>query len=180
MKLKFEKTISELGIEDAKFSKGITNGIKEIRAQQSECEKLSNNLIGYHEDDRAELEEQLELEIQLLNLLDEKLSEKIVFWDSKKEIYAANAQKLSEYRAGKPVAEKSKGAISDARPPKAKGVQTQVSEEPIIEKENINTELPKYEEPKDEEKQKSNDWTWWLLGGIIGIATLGAVVLKRR
>jgi peptidoglycan hydrolase CwlO-like protein len=182
MKFKYEQTIAELGIEDAKFSKGVLKAIQDVVNQKAECDRLVKKLVGYHEDDRNELEAGLQVQQDILNDLDFKAAEKIAYWDSKKEVWAENAKKLADYRSGKPAAAKPSGAISDAKPPKAKvaaaaatTVVTATATEPYV----APLEMPVYEQQPPVE-EKNNDWTWWLLAGIVGVATLGAVIMKKK
>jgi hypothetical protein len=183
MNIKFQSKMNELGLSVNDLSASLQKKVQEFYETYSSYQDSLKDLEEYDEEDKDEIQKEVDEVGMLLNQQDEELTRNIERFNRNKEVYASNAQKMAEGRANKKLAKQNNGAISNAVPPVIQATGGQVPQNnftntnPIVNNDpnNSNNGAP---EPKVEEK--SSDWGWWALAGIVAIVTLGQVVMKDK
>lgn len=187
MNIKFQSKMNELGLSVNDLSASLQKKVQEFYETYSSYQDSLKDLEEYDEEDKDEIQKEVDEVGMLLNQQDEELTRNIERFNRNKEVYASNAQKMAEGRANKKLAKQNNGAISNAVPPApapivhVDGNQIPQSNNnipnnnPSVDPVNTTNNPP---EPKVEEK--SSDWGWWALAGIVAIVTLGQVVMKEK
>jgi histidinol dehydrogenase len=169
--VKFADLLNQLGVRAEDTTKKIAES-KQIfdEAFQDYQEAVSNYQNSEDEGEKEALREEIDQFEADLTELDEDLVKKIKSWDKNKEVWA-----------------KGQAALQEKRLAKKNGVSTSnVLETPITSAQPANA-IPVGGVPvsssfvgSDGVVKKKSSGGWWILAGIIGIVTLGAVVMKKE
>ena len=176
MNIKFQSKMSELGLSVNDLSSSLQKKVQEFYETYSSYQDSLKDLEEYDEEDKDEIQKEVDEVGMLLNQQDLELTRNIERFNRNKEVYASNAQKMREGRENKKIAKQNNGAISNAVPPAPVTVSNNIPNSiPIVDPINTanNNTQPKVEE-------KSSDWGWWALAGIVAVITLGQVVMKDK
>jgi hypothetical protein len=183
MNIKFQEKMNELGLSVNDLSASLQKQVADFYENFAIYKQSLEDLEDYEEEDKDQLQQEVNDIAIMINERDQDLVRNIERFNKNKHVYASNAQKMAEGRANKKLAKQNNGAISNAIPPVVHDTGGQVSQNnftntnPVVNNDpnNSNNGAP---EPKVEEK--SSDWGWWALAGIVAIVTLGQVVMKDK
>jgi len=171
MEVKFATLLNELGVQ----AEATTKKIADAKVEFDEAWNLYQEALADYEnadddDEKESLKEDIESFEKELQEADDELVKKIKSWDKNKEVWAKGAAALAEKRAAK------KSGGQEPTP--------QVAPQPN----------PKFSTPTPQAipsnsqfqgdggvvKKKEGNAIWWILAGVVGVVTLGAVVMKRE
>jgi hypothetical protein len=168
---KFEKKITELGLEEGKLSKNLNKMVKDFRKAEAQLEEMKEELEKVSGDEKEQLKGEIaELE-EALAETDEELVGRVQTYADNREYYA---QKVQDLNRGRQKAEQARGAASNPQPQPQpqkveeapKQVETpKIEEAKVVSTEPAGTAAAKAV-PIEEKKESSN----WLLWGVLGIA----------
>ncbi len=175
MQPKFIELLNQYGVTAEQTTKKIAELKAEFDDLYETYQDAVDNLKNMDEDDDDSVErEEIATMISGLNDLDADIIKKLESWDKNKEVWAKGRAVLAEKRAAK------KNGGQDVPAP----VETQAPQSPVqpqpqpIPVEGIPANSG-FEGDGGVVKKKSNAG-WWILAGIVGIVTLGAVVMKKE
>jgi thiamine biosynthesis lipoprotein ApbE len=117
MNIKFQSKMNELGLSVNDLSASLQKKVQEFYETYSSYQDSLKDLEEYDEEDKDEIQKEVDEVGMLLNQQDEELTRNIERFNRNKEVYASNAQKMAEGRANKKLAKQNNGAISNAVPP---------------------------------------------------------------
>jgi hypothetical protein len=175
MEVKFNELLESYGVTPVQTTKKIADSVKTFDEMYEQYEEVIGNLNDAEDDEEREirLEEIKMLESQM-EALDDELVKNINVWYKNKDVWEKGRKALADKRAAKKAGlTTEQTAASQPIPvaqPMSVGVDGQISG------------LPNNSDFKGDGgvvKKKSNGG-WWILAGIIGVVTLGAVVMKRE
>jgi len=166
---KFEKKITELGLEEGKLSKNLNKMVKDFRKAEAQLEEMKEELEKLSGDEKEQLQGEISELEEALAETDDELVGRVQTYADNREYYA---QKVQDLNRGRQKAEEARGAASNPQPqPKKveeapKQVETpKVEEAKVVSTEPAGTAAAKAV-PIEQKKESSN----WLLWGVLGIA----------
>jgi phosphomannomutase len=183
MNIKFQSKMNELGLSVNDLSASLQKKVQEFYETYSSYQDSLKDLEEYDEEDKDEIQKEVDEVGMLLNQQDEELTRNIERFNRNKEVYASNAQKMAEGRANKKLAKQNNGAISNAVPPIVHEAGVQIPQNsnnitnPVVNNDPNNSNNPA---PQQKVEENSSNWGWWALAGIVAVVTLGQVVLKDK
>lgn len=168
MTIKFEQKIQELGIDKEQISQPIKKAIKDFYTQYESLVDIQNDFNDVDDEDKAELQGELDELRSLVYEADEVLVGKISTWFKNKDVYAANTARMLEGKAKKELA--TKGGVTP----------TTTAPAPNIATFPLGTSTPATSTSPVEVKKESSNWALWVLGGLVAAITLGRVMMKEE
>ncbi len=171
---KFEKKITELGLEEGKLSKNLNKFVRDYRKAEAQLEEMKDELKTAPDEKKEELQNEItELE-EALAETDEELVGRVQTYADNREYYA---QKVQDLNRGRQKAEQARGAASNPQPQpepepqKAEEAPKQeetpkIEEAKVVSTEPAGTAAAKAVPIEEKKKDSSN----WLLWGVLGIA----------
>jgi hypothetical protein len=158
---KFEFTLKELGLSVNDLSAKIKKDIIEYNSSAKDVNQLENSIEDNdNEDQKIEMLDALNEAKTHLIEADNEIIKNIIRYNKNKDGYAERITKMHEKRGY-------------SKPPANDNV----------EKPNVNNYRPNVNEqtykPNIVEEKKS-DWGFWAFAGLIGIVTLGSVMLNKK
>jgi cell division septation protein DedD len=171
MTIKFEQKIEELGIDKEQMSQPIKKAIKDFYTQYESLVDIQNDFNDVDDEDKAELQEELDELRNLVEQADDVLVGKVSTWFKNKDIYAANTARMLEGKAKKDLA--AKGGVTPPAPAPAPTPAPTPDPAPAPAPTPAPAPAP---EPK---KEESSNWALWVLGGLVAAITLGRVMMKE-
>jgi len=169
MEVKFATLLNELGVQ----AEATTKKIADAKVEFDEAWNLYQEALADYEnadddDEKESLKEDIESFEKELQEADDELVKKIKSWDKNKEVWAKGAAALAEKRAAK------KTGGQEPIP--------QVTPQPTPQVTNPQP-IPSNSQFQGDGgvvKKKGGNAIWWILAGVVGVVTLGAVVMKRE
>ena len=173
MEVKFATLLNELGVQ----AEATTKKIADAKVEFDEAWNLYQEALADYEnvndeDEKESLKDDIESFEKELQEADDELVKKIRSWDKNKEVWAKGAAALAEKRALK------KSGGQEPTPQ----VTPQVTPQPTPQVANPQP-IPsnsQFEGDGGVVKKKSGNAIWWILAGVVGVVTLGAVVMKKE
>lgn len=165
--VKFAELLNELGVSADETTVKIREGKAAFDEAWNEYQEA---LQEYHDstdpDEKATLMEELNDFEKDLAYADAELVKKITSWNKNKDTWAATRAKMEAGRMAK-----LGKTPNEAQPQPQTRVQAQPQPQP---------QTQTQAQPQVEEKE-GGDWTWWVIGGLVAVVTLGVGVkyLKR-
>ena len=168
MTIKFEQKIQELGIDKEQMSQPIKKAIKDFYTQYESLVDIQNDFNDVDDEDKAELQEELDELRNLVEQADDVLVGKVTTWFKNKDVYAANTARMLEGKAKKDSA--AKGGVTPPTPapapnpeptPAPAAAPAPAAPAPVV------------------AKEESSNWALWVLGGLVAAITLGRVMMKE-
>jgi hypothetical protein len=181
MEVKFAELLNSYGVRAEDTTKKIADLVAEFDEAWRDYQQASSDVedIEDEEEKEAKLEEIRDFEQELKDA-DDELVKRIESWNKNKEVWAKGQKALAEKRAAKKSGVPLEGSV-------VPNATTSVSQTPTAQPMSVGADgqisgVPNNSDFKGEGgvvKKKSGSG-WWILAGIIGIVTLGAVVMKKE
>ena len=158
---KFETTLSELGLSVNDLSAKIKKDIGDYTKSLNDVNYLENSIQDNdNEDQKLEMQDALDEAKTHLIEADNEIIKNIVRYNKNKDGYAERINKMHEKRGY------SKPPVNDNN-----------------QKPNVNNYKPNVNQQSyqtNEVGEKKSDWGFWAFAGLIGIVTLGSVILNKK
>ena len=177
MEVKFAQLLNSYGVRAEDTTKKIADLVAEFDEAWRDYQQAINDVedIEDEEEKESKWEEIRDFEQELKDA-DAELVKRLESWDKNKEVWAKGQKALADKRALKKGGTPSDGGqVSTPQPtptpqPMSVGADGQING------------LPNNSDFKGEGGvvKKKSSGGWWILAGIIGIVTLGAVVMKKE
>ena len=171
MQVKFQETLQQYGVTAEQTTKKIVEMVSAFDEVYSQYQESVDNLdTAENSEEREMLMGEIDIYRDSLRDLDSDIVKKIESWDKNKEVWAKGQAALAEKRAAK-----KSGSVEGATA--TASIQSEPTPQPIpVEGVPVNSS---FQGDGGVIKKKSNGG-WWILAGIVGIVTLGAVVMKKE
>jgi hypothetical protein len=188
MEVKFAQLLNSYRVRAEETTKKIADLVAEFDEAWRDYQQAIIDVedIEDEEEKEAKLEEIRDFEQELKDA-DSELVKRIESWDKNKEVWAKGQKALAEKRAAKKAGTQSLEGSVSASPTISTQIETPPQVAPTPQPMSVGADgqisgLPNNSDFKGEGgvvKKKSNSG-WWILAGVIGIVTLGAVVMKKE
>jgi hypothetical protein len=178
MEIKFYELLQSCGVTSEQTTKKIADMVSTFDEMYEQYEAVSADLSEAEDNEEREirLEEIKELESRMEDL-DVELIKSINTWYKNKDVWAKGQKALADKRAAKKA-----GLTTDQTANPVEPQPIPVAQPMSVGADGQMNGLPNNSDFKGDGGvvKKKSSGAWWILAGIIGIVTLGAVVMKKE